>query len=48
MTTKLKSLLIIIIFTLILILPVGYALVKNYFFTPKSDVIPAVPQQGVK
>lgn len=43
MTPKMKSLLIIIVLTLILILPVTYALVKIYFFAPKTEVKQVAP-----
>lgn len=49
MTPKIKSLLIIIVFTLILILPVAYAMVKNYFFVPQTEMKQgAQPEQGKK
>ncbi len=44
--TKAKSLLIIISFVLILILPASYALIRYYFFTPKTEAKQIAPQPG--
>jgi|GEM_PF-4736113 len=46
MTTKSKSLLIIIAFVLVLLLPVMYALIRGYFFAPTAQVKQPATQQS--
>jgi hypothetical protein len=38
-----KSLLVVIVFILLLILPVTFALVNKYFFAPKTEVKQVTP-----
>jgi hypothetical protein len=44
MNTKQKSLLVIVVFVVVLLLPVTYALIRGYFFADAKTNQPAVQQ----